>query len=58
MREGERRTRANSPSQKLAAPLGSRSRAMPERHGVEGARTCLVTSGGGGGHKSAAILGR
>lgn len=24
---------------------------------VEGARTCLVTSGGGGGHKSAAILG-
>ena len=25
---------------------------------VEGAQTCLVTSGGGGGHKSAAILGR
>ncbi len=25
---------------------------------VEGAETCLVTSGGGGGHKSAAILGR
>jgi acetyl-CoA acetyltransferase len=25
---------------------------------VEGAKTCLVTSGGGGGHKSAAILGR
>lgn len=25
---------------------------------VDGAQTCLVTSGGGGGHKSAAILGR
>jgi acetyl-CoA acetyltransferase len=25
---------------------------------IQGAKTCLVTSGGGGGHKSALILGR